>query len=323
MKFTFVIVALLATGLLFLVQHTAARVEEISLGIDPRDNAKSEVKIDLYTCNTKRRKKLLPLIVFACGAGVPKDAYGSFAEGLAANGYVVAVIEHLIKLSPAPAAPALNFGNALDMSNVIAYTETQVKAGRLKVDLTQIILMGHSFGSGTILNALNQVCGLPFCKDPNLPIPSGVTVPLHPGVILGSGFGGGLHDPATGFTNLTNVAGIPFGIVNGAGDSISFTTAAGENITQASFDRLNPTKIIATIENLDHFSISEVVTNTTRGDILSTLPREKQIAIVVNAMSFLVQKFVRNNHRNKFCKQLGQQGFAIVGCLEEYALKKT
>jgi hypothetical protein len=56
---------------------------------------------------------------------------------------------------------------------------------------------------------------------------------------------------------------------------------------------------------------------------MSTLPRETQIAIVVDAMSFLVRKFIRHNHRNKFCKQLGQQGFAIAGCLEEYAVKKT
>jgi Platelet-activating factor acetylhydrolase, isoform II len=316
MKFTSAVVALLATGLLLMVQQAAACVEEISLGIDPRDNARSEVKIDVYTCSSKR--KALPLIVFACGGGVPKDAYGSFAEGLSANGYVVAVIEHLIKLSPA--APARNFGNAVDMSNVIAYAEAQVAAGLLKVDLTQIVLMGHSFGSGTVLNALNQVCPFPFCKDPNVPVPSAVTVPLHPGVILGSAWGASLNDQSGGFSTLKNVAGIPYGIVNGAGDTNYFTTLAGENLTQGSFDRLNPTKIIATIANLDHFSISEVVTSTTRGDILSTLPRVEQIAIVVDAMSFLVKKFVRDNYNDKFCKKLGRQGFTLAACLEEYAV---
>lgn len=322
MKFTSVVVALVATTGLYLVQGVTACVQEISLGVDPRDVAKATVTVDVYQCanGNLMKKPAQPLVVFACGGGVPKDAYGSFAEGLSAQGYIVAVIEHLVKLSPF--APAQNFVNAADFQNTIAYAEAQSAAGLWNVDLTKIVLMGHSFGGGTILNALNEVCAFPFCKDPSVPFPSGVTVPLHPGVVFTAAFGASLNDRSGGFSSLKNVGGIPFAIINGAGDINYFLQIKGENLTQGSFDRLLPTKIIATINNLDHFSISEIVTSPNRGDVMSTLPRQQQIAQVVDAMSFLLKQSLKNNPTENFCNQIGgrtEAGYTMAACLEQYA----
>jgi hypothetical protein len=319
MKFVSVLTSLAAAGILLAVPGSNAsscNIEEISLGVDPRDGARAEVKIDLYQCSNRNTAQ--PLVILACGGGVPKDAYGSFAEGLSAKGYIVSVIEHLIKLGPT--SPPRNFGNAVDIQNTIAYVEGQQAAGLLNVDLTQIVLMGHSFGFSTVLNALNEFCPFPFCKNPSVPFPpSGVTVPLHPGVVLATAYGASLADQSAGFSTLKNVGDIPVGIINGAGDINFFTTRAGENLTQGTFDRLNPTKIIAAIENLDHFSISEIVTNTNRGDILSTLPREKQIAVVIDAMSFFLKQSLKNNPTTNFCNQIKERlGYSMAACLEEY-----
>jgi hypothetical protein len=320
MKFTSaVVVSLAATGL-SLFQTVAACVQEISLGVDPRDVAKANVKVDVYQCKSGNlaNQPAQPLVVFAAGGGVPKDAYGSFAEGLSADGYIVAVIEHPVKFSPF--APAQNFVNAADFQNTIAYAEAQSASGLWNVDLTKIVLMGHSFGSGTILNALNQVCGFPFCQDPNVPFPSGVTVPLHPGVVLGVAYGASLNDRSGGFSSLKNVGGIPYGIINGAGDINYFLQLAGENLTQGTFNRLNPTKIIATINNLDHFSISEINTSPNRGDVLSTLPRAVQIAHVVDAMSYFLKQSLKNNPTQNFCNQIGGRttNYTMAACLEQY-----
>jgi len=227
-------------------------VEEASLGVDPRDNSGAEVTIDIYRCTKNNGfSRNNPLVVFACGGSVPKSAYNTFASGLAEEGYVVVTIEHPVSFGPG--GPPFNFANAVDVQNAISYVENQ----NFSVDTSKIVLMGHSFGSGTVLNAINEVCDFPFCNDPNVPFPQSVTVPRHPGIVLAAAYGASLNDRSGGFSSLTNLD-IPYGIINGAGDINFFTEIAGENLTQGSFDRLEPTKVIGTIDNLDHFSISKV-----------------------------------------------------------------
>lgn len=126
---------------------------------------------------------------------------------------------------------------------------------------------------------------------------------------------------------MTNIDNIPFGLVNGAGDINYLNSVEGENLTTGTFARLNPTKIIATIENLDHFSISEIVTNPTRGDTLSTLSREEQIDIVVDSMSFITKQMTKSNPTTNFCNQITdraaeEEGYAIENCLEEYLTER-
>jgi hypothetical protein len=105
-----------------------------------------------------------------CGAGVPKDAYGSFADSLSAKGYIVSVIEDLIKLGPT--SPPQNFGSTVDVENTIAYAEAQQAAGLLDaVDMTQIVLMGHSFRFGIVLNA-ERILSLSALQESQCPLPA-------------------------------------------------------------------------------------------------------------------------------------------------------
>ena len=108
-------------------------------------------------------------------------------------------------------------------------------------------------------------------------------------------------------------------IVNGEGDInyFSSTELTGENLTTGTFARLNPTKVIATLKNLDHFSISEVNTAPTRGDIPSTLPLDVQIATVVDAMASFVKENLKPNP-DDFCV-VANESLDVTDCLSEYA----
>ena len=120
---------------------------------------------------------------------------------------------------------------------------------------------------------------------------------------------------------------IPYGIINGDGDINFFADLNGENLTTGSFARLNPTKVIATISNLDHFSIADAITSPDRGDVLSTLPRAQQTEKVVKAVSFWLKMNLKDNPTDDFCNQLqdrglGEEGgvtFLLTDCLEDYA----
>lgn len=158
--FFFLVAASTATGKPVLEEECAPA--KVSLGIDPRDNLAAETTVDIYECGDKVTPSL---VVFVCGGGVPKSAYSTFAAGLSAkNGYAVAVIEHLVQFGPF--SPPLNFGTPVDIENTIAYAETN-----LDVDMSSIILMGHSFGGGMVMSALSNECIFPLCKDPALPFP--------------------------------------------------------------------------------------------------------------------------------------------------------
>lgn len=59
-------------------------------------------------------------------------------------------------------------------------------------------------------------------------------------------------------------------------------SVTGQTLGQVGFDHFVPTKALAVVNDLDHFSIAdEVVTTTNRTDIGSPLPRDIEAAIVV------------------------------------------
>jgi hypothetical protein len=180
------------------------------------------------------------------------------------------------------------------------------------------MLMGHSFGGAAVLDAINEQCGPPFC----LP---GTTAELHSGVVLASNFGFSLFNdirPDLCFVDDLKNVEVPFAIINGAGDTNSFGIVCEISLTDATFDRLLPTKVMPIIQNIDHFSILDTIPYPRQGDILSTLPRDEQIGIVVNVMEFWLKKNLKGEPTNNFCNQLSgrgeENGFIVSDCLEEY-----
>ena len=304
---------------------------EVSLGIDPRDNLQAETTIDIYNYapvypsasgQMEAKDYQSPLAVMMCGGNVPKSAYRTFARGLARRGLVVAVVEHNVTFGPF-ATPG-NFASPLDISNTILHMESH--SNDFNLDMSQVVLLGHSFGTAMVLNAINNLCPFPFCVDATSPFPAGIHVPLHTGVVLAGGYGSSLADPQTDTFVTYNNNHIPFAIINGDGDVSYFLDSEGENRFVGSFVRMAAPKAAAGIKNLDHFSISEVVTNTNRGDVLSTLPRRKQIRIVTRAMFRWIKVGLKAISKNKpikkFCQKLEnnalKRGYELDQCLEEY-----
>jgi len=310
-------------------------VETVTLQDDPLSPGSSPAAVDFYKCaGSNSNNGNQAFIVLACGLGVSKANYTTFAEGLVRQNrnYQVAVVEHLVPSFRPPFTP-INTVNALDVSNTLSKAEEMDG-----YDTSRIVLMGHSFGGGTALNAIEGECPFPFCIEigPRGPTFQPVSVERHPNVVMGAAYGFSLNDRLgqcpDPFSRVRNVDGVPFKVINGAGDINFFNslqctneddgTLVEENLTTGSFDRLNPTKVFATIGNLDHYSISEEITNTRRGDTLSSLPRGQQIATVVDSMSFLLKQSLKKNPTRNFCNQLAgrgdEMGYDLVDCLEEY-----
>jgi hypothetical protein len=299
-------------------------ISETSLGDDPRHGFSSEVLADVYRC-IDDSSVLPPLIVFAPGS-ISKAKYSFVSTRLAQKGYVVMVLDHPVRFFPWNAP--LNFVTPIDFSNAISYAEKQTD---FAVDLENIILLGHSYGSTRILLATNEQCNFPFCvrRVGHIPFPTirGIKVPLHPNVKVALGYGVSTATPGGSvFSRLSNANGFPFFVLNGAGDAVTFrTTIRGEEEGQGTYDRLLPTKIMAILENFDHFSIvDDREEGIAEEDILSTLPRREQIEIVADALTFYIDKALAQNIDNNFCVQLTQRGneanptYNIEDCQEEY-----
>jgi hypothetical protein len=291
--------------------------EDIDLLHDYRDSpANTNVLIDIYRCDANQGNSDPPLVVLACGGPLRKAAYNTFARGLAQRNNVVIVIDHPVMI---PYAPPFNFADSYDFANAIQYA----KDAGFPVDANKIVLMGHSFGFGSVLRAINKKCLYPYtCKDPN------TVVSLDDGVVLTVAFGASLvelYGPNLVWSNMTN-EGLPMAIINGDGDWNYFGDFEGDSygptVSQETFNKLKYPKVSAAIHNLDHFSISDLAMVQSNG-IPSTLPREQQIRIVADVTHFWIQKNLDGNPTYNFCSQLsergGEIGYVVLDCSEEYS----
>mmetsp|Transcript_15033 Transcript_15033/g.17805 ORF Transcript_15033/g.17805 Transcript_15033/m.17805 type:complete len:381 (+) Transcript_15033:62-1204(+) len=291
------------------------KVKEINLGVDTLGIIPSEVKADVYTCETSNEcSGPPPLVVFACGGTIQKGVQKLFAETLTRKGYVVMILDHPFQFGP---GPVFNFAQPQDFNSAIDYAKSQTD---FEVDSDSVALLGHSYGFGAIITALNELCSMPFCNN--------AVVPFNPSVKAVAGFGASLRMVGGGGPDQfidSNNQGFPTFILNGAGDSNSFDTdvTTGENFSIGTFDRLDATKILTVVSNLDHFSIADKVINPGENpffdDVPSTLPRIEQIGRVVDIFNFYLEGVFAGKPQIDVCKGLKKEFTGIVDmCLEEY-----
>lgn len=146
------------------------------------------------------------------------------------------------------------------------------------------------------------VCFPPFCTSLEF-------LPLDAGAKVAAAFGGSLFSNGEFSTLLDNKA-FPFFLLNGAGDPISFNFApTGETYGQETYDRLLETKLHAFLKNIDHYSITDIPLPPGRGDIESTLPREEQVYVAVDAVHFYIKKSLKvNGPGDSFCDNIEERG---------------
>lgn len=328
-----------------------ANVLEIELGIDHRDSFHTPVFMDIYACdtNTSRRYKLkkhkkskVPLIIIICGGILRKEDYETFARGMVDKGYIIAVLDHPVQFG----LSSNNFATPVDISNALSYIEDAMFTNKAvddecgvfsKVDLSKVVLLGHSFGFSTVLNAINEQCTPPFCQF-------GTKVPLHQGVILTAGFGGGLvmfqsiSGESTSYfhDNLDNLD-VPTGLFYGDKDkTVMFEFGRKkENGFVGTFSRMMPTTVSVVIKGLDHFSMVEEFPSqhpdmNSTVSMVSSLPRSDQISAVVHVLDkWIKDNISRKKATNNFCEALSREskrlghkflvkGVEVDWCLEKY-----
>ena len=282
---------------------------EISLGIDERDAFQTEVKVDIYVpppaCATDD-EKLPKLIVFACGGSVPKEQYSMLATGLSyRNNAVVMVLDRAINFG----GERFNFASSFDIANAIGYAENQTD---IELDTSNVVIMGHSYGVNVLIGALNGVCTPPICMTTH-------PVPLHPNVKVAALYGASLYSVAMQGMKAdwvtTDNNNFPLFIINGARDDIAFSneTTTGEGIDEGTYARLDPTKVVAVVDDLNHFSIANEPNPDGPGSDLpvpDTLSRQDQVDIIVDIMTYWIETSLEGfkgvNH--DICQELTIRG---------------
>ena len=284
---------------------------EISLGIDERDAFQAEVKVDIYVpppaCAATAEDDDLPkLIVFACGGSVPKEQYSMLATGLSYRNYaVVMVLDRAVNFG----VERFNFASSFDIANAIGYAENQTD---IALDTSTIVIMGHSYGVNVLIGALNGVCTPPICMTPH-------PVPLHPNIKVAALYGASLYSVAMQGMQAdwvtTDNNDFPLFIINGANDDITFRndTTTGEGMDEGTYARLDPTKVVAVVDDLNHFSIANEPNPDGPGldrPVPDRLSRQDQVDIIVDIMTYWIETslegFTGVNH--DICQELTTRG---------------
>ncbi|GFH61278.1 hypothetical protein CTEN210_17754 [Chaetoceros tenuissimus] len=308
---------------------TPTKALEVELGIDHRDSFHSPVFMDIYVCDTKtshryklkkHKKRKVPLIIIICGGILKKEAYETFARGMVEKGYIIAVLDHPVQFG----LSINNFATPVDISNALSYIEDAMIEYQeadeeynlfSAVDLNKVVLLGHSFGFSTVLNAINEQCTPPFCQF-------GTKVPFHQGVILTAGFGGSLvmfqsisGESTSYFHDNLNNLDVPAGLFYGDKDkTVMFEFGREkENGLVGMFSRMMPTTVSVVIKGLDHFSIVEEFPEwhpdmNSTVSMVSSLPRSDQLVTVVHVLDkWIKDNISRKKATNNFCEALSRE----------------
>ena len=267
------------------------------------ENFDATVIADYYVCHSSLRRTISPpLVIFFPGAPASKSSYTMFASGLAAKGYVVAVVDHWVSMQAGPSVVSMNGCSPFDIYRILAHVNNQ---DDFAVNSDQVIVMGHSFGGAMGISAASEICLVPFC-------PPGTTISLPTKVKLLVGYGTSVFAQGLGGAPMTNLGNlvlsrnktVPVLAMFGQGEKATIETWPPENSNvtrfQFTFDQFHSPKLFLIAEGLDHDSIADHVVST-RNWMLSQLPRETQVQMVVNTFSEWIDATLRGNIDSDMC----------------------
>ncbi len=150
---------------------------------------------DIYYSFSSDSGATFPLALILQGAEVDKGDYSNFAAQVASYGFVVAVPNHRrnFPLGLFPVQELIN--DVLGFMKVENISQTSPLMG--KIDVTQMGLLGHSFGGSVGLGAIQGDCFLILCQTE-------FTRPeeLKAGIFFATRFGS--QDPASPVPSIFN-----------------------------------------------------------------------------------------------------------------------
>lgn len=202
---------------------------------------------DLYLPIQADPKIRVPVALMLPGALVHRSHYSQFARSVAASGFAVVVPTH------ERAIPEL--GRSGELAEAAQITETWAFLEREngdpdsalygKLDPSRMALLGHSHGGAVGLQAIGNLCAIPFCSPP-FTRPDAVKAGVFYGVHS--------QDPTTGIFSPTDNQHIPVALVQGSLDGVATPEEA-----IATYELIqSPPKALITVAGSNHYGITNL-----------------------------------------------------------------
>jgi hypothetical protein len=208
---------------------------------------------DYYFCaKNGKATNNAPLVIIIPGADAGKTEYSMAAKAFVKRGYTAAVLEEPIDIGEGQTLYLASARSLKLFIDIVTANED------FPASTDHIMLAGHSFGGSQVLYYLQGRCPAPICV-PGVP---GLSVfePATSQIKAAGGFGTSVitrdpDDASLSWNVGLNNANFPFFIVNGEFDEKNTATIEGEPVMDGTLDRLTPFNGLATIDDLDHYSI--------------------------------------------------------------------
>lgn len=239
----------------------------------------TEDPADIYFPKSiKINSKPLPIVLFLQGAGVDKSRYSRFAKIVASYNFAVVVPNHLNDIfASLGSLPVSFFAEQRQVNDVLSYmtAENSNPDSPLfeMLDLSKMLLLGHSYGGIVSMNSIQGTCVFPTCVDDDFIRPE----ELLGGVFYGSALAQGNPEQ---ITPPLNNDGIPIVLIAGTKDGVTPLSLVEETFEQIQTEP----KLLLKISGANHYSI----TNTNdSSDLLALDPNiptlDQNIAVKIIA----------------------------------------
>ena len=197
---------------------------------------------DIYYPKSSDSDATFPLALILQGAEVDKGDYSNFAARVASYGFVVAVPNHRRNFPPGlfPVQELTN--DVLGFMKVENMSPTSPLLG--KIDVTQMGLLGHSFGGAVGLGAIQNDCFPILCTTEFTR-----SEELKAGIFFGTRFGE--QDPTSPVPPIIN-QGVPTGLIAGTVDGVISQEKVQETYNQIQ----EPPKVLINVLGANHYGIT-------------------------------------------------------------------
>lgn len=192
--------------------------------------------------------ELLPAALFLQGANVDKSEYSVFASTVARYGFTVIVPNRLTDAFVPFGLPEGLFSEQGQVNNVLSYVSSESADTNSPingiVDPNKLVLLGHSFGGGVGLNAIEGNCNFPTCLNEF----------TQPPELLGGAFYASALSQVNieGITPPLNNNNIPIALLAGELDGVTPFPLVEETFNQIQ----QPPKSLIMINGANHFGIT-------------------------------------------------------------------